>query len=561
MKVIEAKRKPNWLNIVSSLMLIGFALKAVVAITTMTYDWDIDHELYFGQQLAKGTLMYTSEYHDKLPFGTTFLALPSILSGYQSWAIQSFLLLLTGALCVFIIVQRLVIDEQLNLKNRRQKEIPLLAASTYLFLIAFMPGNISHINPLSANLALLSLALLLNSKIGLTNSPNNKEKLIYISAAVCSAMAISIRPYYATSLIASIIWIIARSQAIMKIENKHLAIEKSPKRLIRLLGKGLLIWLASVSLIGFIINAMPYLLTDQFDHFLDGIAHNAQKLNPEPVASILKAQLTGTSPLFIIGTLTLIYPVTRLVIESIKICKGKPQQNDRQKLRDIDLILGVLVPFILLELAILTRHYWPHYQQLFAPYLAIFIGLGMAHLYQDNERYFHKFKRNRVPIYVKTISIAAAAVSISSIFAVRLAGRSKLPGVAFLESIGSSHKDQYLLEELRQLKAERVARNLKSDFIFMESMFIHWSLGESRHGFPHSANLGQIAGGWWDNRTQRKRAIDYPYNKKEVCEKLLKSGPTLIFTSGGSFCLLGYSSKYKEIKKLNSNITIFERIE
>ena len=39
------------------------------------YDWDIDHEIYYGQELLYGNLLWTVEFHDILPMVQYFLRL------------------------------------------------------------------------------------------------------------------------------------------------------------------------------------------------------------------------------------------------------------------------------------------------------------------------------------------------------------------------------------------------------------------------------------------------------------------------------------------------------
>ncbi|WP_218777575.1 hypothetical protein, partial [Acetobacter orientalis] len=47
------------------------------AFLTPTYNWDLDHEMYFGSRLLHGELIWTNEFHDKLPFVPFLFVIPA----------------------------------------------------------------------------------------------------------------------------------------------------------------------------------------------------------------------------------------------------------------------------------------------------------------------------------------------------------------------------------------------------------------------------------------------------------------------------------------------------
>ena len=551
----------RWLYLLGIILLAGFAIKSIVAVTSMAYDWDIDHELYYGQQLAVGKLIYTAEYHDKLPFGTIFMVLPTLLNGFQAWATQSLVLLLGGACSVSMIMSRLIADQRLKLGSAAKRGVLFLVFSSYLFLMAFLPGNISHINPLSANLALYSTVILLYSGRFYPAKKSLFKSFSYVSASLFAAMAISIRPYYAPALISSALWISVRTHLAEQIPSNALIVNPMRIQLVAIF-RDLLVWLAFVCLAGLLINGLPYLITGQWQHFVDGILHNSQKLNPEPIQSIIEAQLTKTSPLFVLSVLTLAYPCYRLFAHFVCFNTKESSLDPYQKIRDTDLIMGTFVPCLLLELAILSRHYWPHYQQLFVPFLVLSIGLGMAHAFGHKWRYIPLLRAINLKASVRTLCILLVVSMLVPVFWMRLSTRNTIPGEVFIASIGAHHEHQLMLNNVSRMINERKSLGHRHDFLFVDSMYIHWKLRESRHGFPHSANIGHIQEGWWDSRSERKRVIDYPYTKSQMCEKLYRSGPTLIYVSEGSFvehCLSSAPNIYQMTEDLGLGTIAFER--
>ena len=57
-------------------------------------------------------------------------------------------------------------------------------------------------------------------------------------------------------------------------------------------------------------------------------------------------------------------------------------------------------------------------------------------------------------------------------------------------------------------------------------MFVHWKLRESRHGFPHSANINHIKNGYWNN-INKYSAINTPKSKR-IMSNVSRFGPTII---------------------------------
>lgn len=98
-------RKANWLRMfpysvkekgsrfetisIFSLYFSAFILIVFVFIR-QDYDWDIDHEIYYGQQLLFGNLLRTKEFHDKSPLVHIFCACGSFRKSNNKLEIDFF---------------------------------------------------------------------------------------------------------------------------------------------------------------------------------------------------------------------------------------------------------------------------------------------------------------------------------------------------------------------------------------------------------------------------------------------------------------------------------------
>ena len=76
-------------------------------------------------------------------------------------------------------------------------------------------------------------------------------------------------------------------------------------------------------------------------------------------------------------------------------------------------------------------------------------------------------------------------------------------------------------------------KNKSFNFLAPENNYIHWKLGESRHGFPHKAVFRNISQGKMDNIINENTKLDYKFllpTKNQLCETLNKYAPEYIIT-------------------------------
>ncbi|MFT9060009.1 MAG: hypothetical protein ABF450_01125, partial [Acetobacter orientalis] len=71
------KEKISKLKIEHILYFIICSILVVSCFVSPIYSWDLDHEIYFGSRLLHGELIWTQEFHDKLPFVPFLFVIPA----------------------------------------------------------------------------------------------------------------------------------------------------------------------------------------------------------------------------------------------------------------------------------------------------------------------------------------------------------------------------------------------------------------------------------------------------------------------------------------------------
>ena len=120
-----------------------------------------------------------------------------------------------------------------------------------------------------------------------------------------------------------------------------------------------------------------------------------------------------------------------------------------------------------------------------------------------------------------------------------------------LSSLQNYFKESQNLIEFMQLNKylNNKKENIKNlNFLHLSNMHLHWNLNESRHGFPHAANIQHISDNYWQD-LKRKYKLSIPKNKKQICNMLNSSDIDIIFTDKNSKnlndCLLTKNSRFK----------------
>jgi hypothetical protein len=533
------------IRILIALFLAIFLLNSLAAVSGNSYGWDIDHEMYFGTRLLEGELVYTKEFHDKLPLVQYLFALPALLKSVRVWALGSIGLSIIAAFAMRNSLVIMINSDPGNLSYRLKNLIANCGASCYLFLIATLPATVpesmSLINPIAASLGVLSIYFLLRSSLVNTNVSSFQLSLM---AAVLGASAISIRPYLAPAVVLLGIWIPLRTASASISPNQGeygiIALSKPKSIWFISIAKYLCVWIIMLLISGALLNAPPYMSADGLVHFVDGVRHNAQSLNPQSFNGVIGAQAVDIARLgglvTVVTAFSVITPIAILAKRLSRAVRG--WASDCQVFTsDIDFIFIGLVPFALIEVAILSRHYWDHYQQFFAPYIAFSFAFSIHRLVGRKLAYIRPFD----PVWFFIFVLALFIMAISKLEI----------GTALVSAarINRPHPQESVLADIKNVTLARKRLGKSAEFLDISHMYSHWMLGESRHGFPHAANIVHIGRGWWE-KLDRSKSIDFPYNRNQLCEKLQSNGPSIIFVSGDSpvdQCLISKSSVYKKL--------------
>ena len=159
--------------------------------------WDIIHYMYFGQRLVEGSLLWTSEYNDRLPVDQFLFWLPAKFNSVEVWLSISIAACLAGAWAVYAILRDVFSpDRGFPLKLGHYAGLYGGVFTLYLFaaLDVDRHGGIHQINILPMSLALLA-AVLTKRCVG-SRALGVKMALAFIAACFCASVAVGIRPYF-----------------------------------------------------------------------------------------------------------------------------------------------------------------------------------------------------------------------------------------------------------------------------------------------------------------------------------------------------------------------------
>ena len=532
-----------------------FIIRLVVYVLGASYDWDIDHEMYFGSRLLEGELLYTREQHDKLPFVQFLFALPAALGSVSYWVVISGLFAITASAYMFMAIKQVILDDWPSSNRRIAVEIALFGSTFYLFLISVMPGSITVISTMAASMALLAISLqLIYSRHLRINTLNSV--ITYGASAILAVLSISIRPYLAPPLVLLGLWIPLRRRAIitslnLKTDSLHPIVTKRENILIGIL-RYALIWSVSLLTLGLIINISPYIITNNIDKFAKGILLSSQQLNPQSTLTNITFQISTLIDMgnaaFMLTSIALIVPCF-VLFNRIRSYRETKSKSTSTHLLELDIIYSGIIPIFLIETAILGRHFWPHYQQLFAPYIALSLTLAITYVYNND---FVKVKLKGTPIAISLLII----ISLILFMRYEIA---KSP-----RNFTKPHAHYLYSEYVKELVKDRKKQGLPADFLHVNSMYFHWKLGESRHGFPSAANIEHINWGWWAKLDKNETNNLYT-TSDELCQAFQKKGPTLIFIERNSLsfnCLSSPGTFYNESggsPEVSSNEALFIR--
>ena len=535
-----------FLRIFAYVFLALFLFQFIQGVLGDSYDWDVDHEMYFGSRLLRGELLYTQEYHEKFPVVQYLFALPAFFQSISVWVLFSSLTAIIAAFSMYMVLRVVILEDWPSLERRNANSIALFASTFYLFFVStVIPGSLYLINTIAANTALISVVLLLYcSKCSHTQTRN--IAFAFIISAMLAAISISIRPYLAPSLVMLGIWMPLRRNILLnKHENEATNIvftHGNPVKTIKKVAIYAGIWALLLIIAGAAINIFPYVLSSNFDAFYDGIIYNSQKLIPRPYQEIIASQLRVLigmgNTTFTLFALALIVPACVLINRLLKFrCLNVNEHSLR--LAETDLLFSGLIPILLLESTILGRHFWPHYVQLFAPFTALSLAFSLSYI------------SGRSLLNVKINLGRSLALSLTIVILVLFTRNEIISSFKSIKSYLIPHSQSALLKDVKIILQNRSLLGQSTDFLDASEtgMYVHWKLGESRHGFPNATNIDHIFKGWLVNLKKSDR-VEFSSTPTQICRQLLERGPSIVFSETGSpvtKCLNWVNSTYDDV--------------
>ncbi|HEY1043594.1 MAG TPA: hypothetical protein VGE60_06990 [Telluria sp.] len=510
-----------------------FLLYAIATLSGSSYDWDIDHMMYFGGRLLQGELVWTREFDDKLPLVQMLFALPAAAGSVKAWQALSIASVLVAALALGLALRRTLASDW-DLAPDAARPLAWSASLLFLFLAAALPGSLSHINPVAASLLTLATLLLLARK------PGRRMAFMAVpgtmlAPAVLASIAISLRPYLLAPALLAGLWSAMRTGTPL-----------AGRRFVVLLDSAT--WAITLGATGLALNAAPYIISGEMTAFLDGLSLLGQQLNPQ---SLLANASVQARALYFGGDLV-VFVVLAWVVFAAWVLSGVRRNHAllRHGTVRVDVLFAVVLSPLALELMILTKHFWPHYQQLFIPYAAVSMAFMLALLV-------------RSPASGMATGVAGLLLVGAFLVLVRLdLSRSALGA---LRSHAVAHEREAERHAVERYLAQRGVRH--AGFLNPGHMYLHWRMGEPRHGFPHAAHTLHIARDWW-TKVRKPASLDLPVTRQEYCERLERQGPRFVVDRTDYWVLACFTmnpaSRYRQAALLETGsgvrLAIFERL-
>ena len=346
-------------------LIIGLAVlwDWVVQLNVHDWDGDINHLMYYGQRLLDGDLQWTLEFHDKLTVAQFLFWLPAKLDSFRAWQLMCMGACLIGGYSVYILL-RGVFSSANGYAKRTGHYAGLYGGVFTLYLFSVLPGNIDHLNSLPTSLGLAAVAL---ARHYATQSANNaKAVAVFLAGCLFASLAAGVRPYLAVFIGLIPVWASIATQLSRGGKVNYVSV-----------GRFFLAWNACVALLLFCVEVLPYIVVGELGSFISGVETLRQNLKPISGEVFLMRQiavLASMDPIAIL--LTFSWCVFAILL--LKNLANTAKQSDRFcKSVAFDLRALVIIAPLSIQAMMLTKHFWAHYFQFFAP----FISIGAAAFY------------------------------------------------------------------------------------------------------------------------------------------------------------------------------------
>ncbi len=504
---------PTRIVLLPGIVISLIALVSVAAeLVSFHWSWDIDHRMYFGERVLAGHLPWIVEFDDKLPVVEMLFALPAWAHSIRAWQLMSFLSALCGCAAVYNFLVAAIRDYFPDLCPRTAKIVAFYSAAMTGCCFAILHGGVSHINPMAASLAMVSITSVDVARRELVGS-RARCCCAFLVGALSASVAIGLRPYFLYALVAAGAW------AALKADWRVVAGEQSPcGPRWPLVVTWLVVWTVCIGVFGLLANVVPYVVIGRLDVLRAGLVLASQLDVPQGIITILglQARTIVQSP----GLAVLIFASWGVAIGGLALSLWRGGEWHARWKAILDIGYVVIFCPLLLEAAILTRHFWPHYLQLLAPFAGVGIGLfGAELLARGTLRLSSAQTRQLVLASLIVVAVSARQEVASALLALAHSSSCRHPQAAQLAAF-----ERYLTTR----------PPTRRDFLNPTGIFFHWQLNEPRHGFPHAANTKHIVRwGWW-TKLKVPKPFDLPTDRDAYCAMLEARGPSVVVELGRS---------------------------
>jgi hypothetical protein len=451
-----------------------------------SYNWDLDHELYFGWRLAGGELAWTAEYNDKLPVVQFLFVLPGYFGNIAVWRAFSLCSTLLLVFAIFRTLPSVVRGDRLP--SPAARALPWLISGMLLLLATMFPGGHTHINLFAANFALVAIVLV--SRTAQIFWAKSFWSVVG-TASLAAAVSISVRPYFLFPL--AMVWLLI-----------GLAGVRDPAASIaRKTGRLLFVFLFP-AVIGIAVNLFPYLVAGQSKAFFEGLSLVALRPNPSSAIDHFAHDWADLPNLLVLIGLGLSAGVALKFVVSRSGTTSPP------------FLFYVGIGSLSLAAGIATGHWWDHYATLFVPFLAVLFSAVILDASQFVLTYALRTKPWARYQLISLLFASALSLGFGSAIAITDKTGEKLQE--------TTHETDSI--EIEKTVSEHFPE--RPSFLVPYNMRAHLALSEPRHGFPHAANTHHIDFGWW-SEVDRDSSFRVFTATAEYCQAMMASDIGLIF--------------------------------
>lgn len=475
------------------------------------YDWDLDTEIYFGQALLRGELIWTKEFHDKLPLVQYFFFIPGILKSITAWRIISISLMLLAVLLFYILTPKLT--GSIRFSKHRINALTSLTGGVYLLISTLLPGGITHINSFAASSAIIAtLTSLLILKI---DNSRNKNFVLLIISSIFFSISVSFRPYFLYPLVLTFLIV-----SFSVIRNSKLKSNFSK------VSFGCLI-LFTPLFTTLVFNFAPYIFIGKFFELFEGAKFFIKLPNRNDSLESFLYSLSINSLMFNLFGLTFAFSI--FLIAKFKYDKSK------------SILISLIIPlqFFSLAVGIYFEHWWKHYSNLFAWHFAIILvfGLYLSAYPTDNLRDDLKSK------YIFSLKLFfVLSVMILTYFFIN--------NLRLQNYENDINNEVFLTKAINQYFEQK--QQAPRNFLAPYNMHSHYFFYESRHGFPHAAHSNHIGEGAWLG-TFKTSSFFTPKTIEKYCKRIMRSDIEFIFVPSSSpidECMSNLNSDFFTLEEL-----------